>query len=252
MTIAIITGASSGLGRAFFDNLPAACPDVEEVWLVARRADRLEAMAAASPIPVRVLALDLTDTAAYAALETALAETRPAVRLLVNNAGVGELDNMIDSDVATQCRMVDLNCRALTAVTTLVLPYMARGTGRIIQIASIASFVPNARMTVYSSTKAFVLSLSKGLREELRPLGIGVLAVCPGPMATEFLEVANIGDRSPTFRRLPYADPDRVARRALQRSNKGKGMYTPLLLFKVYRVLAKLLPHSVMMKLCKT
>ena len=250
MNIAIITGASSGLGRAFFDRLTSVYPDVEQVWLIARRAERLQEMAAGYPIPVTVLSMDLTDAAAYTELERRLAEEKPTVRLLINNAGVGELDNMIDSDRATQCRMVELNCRALTAVTMVTLPYMQAGCA-IINVASIASFVPNARMTVYSSTKAYVLSLSKGLREELRPLKIHVLAVCPGPMDTEFLTVANITGRSATFRRLPYANPDKVAKTALKKAVAGRGVYTPLLLFKVYRVLAKLLPHSLMMKLCK-
>ncbi len=252
MKIAMITGASAGLGKAFFQQLPAVYPQVEEMWLIARRADRLAEMAADSQVPTQVLSLDLTDTAAFDTLAGRLAAEKPEVELLINNAGMGVLDNMLDSDWATQCRMVDLNCRALTAVTTLVLPYIPEKTGRIIQIASIASFAPTARMTVYSSTKAYVLSLSKGLREELRPHGIGVLAVCPGPMATEFLEVANITGRSETFNRLPYADPSRVALQALKKAKAGRGVYTPLFLLKLYRVLAKILPHSLVMKLCKT
>lgn len=251
MNIAIITGASSGLGRAFFDNLPAAHPDLDQIWLIARRAERLQEMAADSPIPVEVLPMDLTDSSAYDALAQRLTAEKPSVRVLINNAGLGELDNMRDSDWQTQCRMVDLNCRGLTAVTTVTLPYMERGS-YVLNVASIASFVPNARMTVYSSTKAYVLSLSKGLREELRPYKVNVLALCPGPMDTEFLTVANITGRSETFKRLPYANPDRVALRALKKAAAGRGSYTPLLLFKFYRILAKVLPHSLMMKLCKT
>jgi short-subunit dehydrogenase len=107
-------------------------------------------------------------------------------------------------------------------------------------------------MTVYSSTKAYVMSFSRGLREELRPLGINVLAVCPGPMKTEFLDVANITDRSPMFKTLPYSDPEIVADRAVMWAGKGKSVYTPKFLFKLYRVLAKLVPHGLMMKFCKT
>lgn len=252
MNIAIITGASSGLGRAFFESLPAHYPDLGQIWLIARRAERLQEMAASSPVSVAVLPMDLTDSSAFETLADRLMAEKPTVRVLINNAGVGELDNMLDSDWPTQCRMVDLNCRALTAVTTVVLPFMQPGVGHIINVASIASFVPTARMTVYASTKAYVLSLSKGLREELRPKQINVLALCPGPMDTEFLTVANITGRSDTFRRLPYANPDRVARKALKKAAAGRGIYTPLMLFKLYRVLAKLLPHGLMMKLCKT
>lgn len=251
MSIAILTGASAGLGQSFFRSLVARHPDLTGIWLIARRRERLEEMAQDCPIPVTVLPMDLTDSAAYDQLGEQLAAAGDKVKILINNAGVGELDNVMDSDWRTQSRMVDLNCRALTAVTTVVLPYMEKG-GFVLNVCSIASFCPNTRMTVYSSTKAYVMSFSRGLREELRPLGINVLAVCPGPMKTEFLDVANITDRSPMFKTLPYSDPEIVADRAVMWAGKGKSVYTPKFLFKLYRVLAKLVPHSLMMKFCKT
>ena len=251
MSIAIITGASAGLGQSFFHSLQRRHPDLSGIWLIARRRQRLEELAADSPIPVTVLPLDLTDPAAYDALAAKLAQEKAVVRILINNAGVGELDNIADSTWPVQSRMVDLNCRALTAVTTLTLPYMERG-GFVLNVCSIASFCPNTRMTVYSSTKAYVMSFTKGLREELKPLGINALAVCPGPMKTEFLDAANITDRSKMFKTLPYSDPAIVADRAVVLAGRGRCVYTPKLLFKFYRVLAKLVPHSVMMKLCKT
>ena len=251
MSIAILTGASAGLGKSFFASLQKRHPDLDGIWLIARRRERLEEMAADCPIPVTVLSMDLTDSACYDALGEKLKADGIRVKILINNAGVGELDNVADSDWRTQSRMVDLNCRALTAVTTVVLPFMERG-GFVLNVCSIASFCPNTRMTVYSSTKAYVMSFSRGLREELRPLGINVLAVCPGPMKTEFLDVANITDRSPMFKTLPYSEPAIVADRAVMWAGKGKSVYTPKFLFKFYRVLAKLVPHSLMMKFCKT
>ena len=251
MSIAILTGASAGLGRSFFRSLLTRHPDLEGIWLVARRRERLEEMAKDSPVPVTVLAMDLTDPACYDELGAKLKTAGVGVKILINNAGVGELDNVIDSDWPTQSRMVDLNCRALTAVTTVVLPYMEKG-GFVLNVCSIASFCPNTRMAVYSSTKAYVMSFSRGLREELKPHGINVLAVCPGPMKTEFLDVANITDRSPMFKTLPYSDPDIVADRAVKWAGKGKSVYTPKFLFKFYRVLAKLVPHALMMQFCKT
>lgn len=251
MSIAILTGASAGLGRSFFKSITARYPDLSAIWLIARRRERLEAMAADSPVPVTVLPLDLVDTASYDLLGDKLKEEQVKVKMLINNAGLGELDNVADSDWRTQSRMVDLNCRALTAVTTVVLPFMEKG-GFVLNVCSIASFCPNTRMTVYSSTKAYVMSFTRGLREELKPLGINALAVCPGPMKTEFLEVANITDRSPMFKTLPYSDPDVVADRAVVKAARGRSVYTPKLLFKFYRVLAKLAPHSLMMKFCKT
>lgn len=251
MSIAILTGASAGLGKSFFASLKKRHPDLDGIWLIARRRQRLEEMAKDCPIPVTVLSMDLTDPACYDQLGDKLKADGVSVKILINNAGLGELDNVIDSDWRTQGRMVDLNCRALTAVTTVVLPYIEKG-GFVLNVCSIASFCPNARMTVYSSTKAYVMSFSKGLREELKPHGINVLAVCPGPMKTEFLDVANITDRSKMFKTLPYSDPDKVADRAVVLAGKGRGVYTPKLLFKFYRLLAKCVPHCILMKICKT
>ena len=208
-------------------------------------------MAEGCSIPVTVLSMDLTDPACYDELGEKLKADGVSVKILINNAGLGELDNVADSTWPVQSRMVDLNCRALTAVTTVVLPYMKRG-GFVLNVCSIASFCPNTRMTVYSSTKAYVMSFTKGLREELKPLGINALAVCPGPMKTEFLAVANIGQRSKMFQTLPYSDPDKVADKAVVKAAKGKCVYTPKGLFKFYRVLAKLAPHNILMKFCKT
>ena len=251
MKIAIITGASAGLGQSFFHSVVARHPDLDGIWLIARRVERLEALGDGSPIPVTAISMDLTDPACYDALQQRLSAANATVKMLVNNAGVGELNEVADSDWPTQSRMVDLNCRALTAVTTVTLPFMKEGSV-VLNVASIAAFAPNARMTVYSSTKAYVLSFSKGLREELRKKKINVLAVCPGPMATEFLEVANITGRSPMFKLLPYSNPDKVADRAVVLAERGRGVYTPRLFFKFYRLLAKLLPHALIMKLCKT
>ncbi len=251
MSIAILTGASAGLGQSFFKSLIARYPDLDGIWLIARRRDRLEQMAADSPVPVTVLPLDLVDPASYDALGEKLKAENAQVKILINNAGLGELDNVADSTWPVQSRMVDLNCRALTAVTTVVLPFMEKGSF-IINVCSNASFCPNTRMTVYSSTKAYVMSFTKGLREELKPAGINVLAVCPGPMKTEFLAVASIGDRSKMFQTLPYSDPDKVADGAVKKAARGRCVYTHLFLFKFYRVLAKLVPHNILMKFCKT
>ena len=123
---------------------------------------------------------------------------------------------------------------------------------QIINTCSIASFVPNPGLTVYSSTKAYVLSFTKGLREELKPLGINCMCVCPGPMKTEFLTVAKIEPGvSKAFDTLPYCDVSDVAKKALLASKKGRCVYTNRAVYKLYRLVAKLLPHSFLMKLAK-
>lgn len=246
--IAIVTGASSGLGAEFIKNIHYQYPTIDEVWTIQRR----EIEDGASELPIRSICLDLTDNQNYPKLEAILKEENPDIRLLINNAGFGKIGNLCDSKYDEQGLMVDLNIRAATVITTICLPYMQRGAN-IINIASIAAFAPNPRMTVYSSTKAYVLSFSKSLREELKPLGINCIAVCPGPMYTEFLPVAGIEKgASKTFDTLPYADPSKVAVKSLKKAKSGATVYTPLFFYKFYRVLAKLLPHNLIMKMSKT
>lgn len=253
MKTAIITGASSGLGVEFVRLLTAAFPEIESLWLIARRRDRLEELAVqyGEGLEVRVLPLDLCSESAFTVLRFELESQKPDVRLLVNNAGCGYLGSMGEVDTDTQTRMTKLNVTALTAVTNSVLPYMDRGA-RIINVSSIASFCPNARMTVYSSTKAYVSSFTRGLSEELRHRGVRITAVCPGPMATEFLDIGGITGHSKMFDTLPYCDPEKVAAGAYAASIAGQTFYTPKLFYKFYRVLAKIIPHSLMVKLAKT
>lgn len=252
MTVAILTGASAGLGQSFFQAMCANGPQVDEIWLIARRRERLEEMAASAvDCKVRVLPLDLTVSDSFVALRELLEQEKPDVRALINNAGFGKMGYVEELDPVEQGGMVDLNVRALTVLSAMVLPYMQKGAF-VLNVCSIASFVPNPRMTVYSSTKAYVLSFSKGLREEVKKRGVNVLALCPGPMRTEFLPVAGIAaGSSKTFDTLPYACPDRVAVLALKKARQGRAVFTPLGFFKFYRVLAKLLPHNWLMKLAK-
>ena len=252
MKTAIITGASSGLGQEFVRQLADVFPEIESYWLIARRADRLEELAGSLPDKqVECLPLDLCDLMSFSTLQEKLTAEQPEVALLINNAGCGYLGNLGEMPTATQTRMVDLNLRALTAVTNITVPFMAPG-GCILNVSSIASFCPNPRMTVYSSTKAYVSSFTVGLAEELKPKGITVTAVCPGPMKTEFLDVGNITGNSKMFATLPYCDQVRVAGGALRAARAGRTIYTPKLFYKFYRLLAKVTPVKLMVKLAKT
>lgn len=252
MKVAVITGASSGLGCEYVKQT-SALADIDEIWLIARNAEKLHGVAAAvAGKSTRCLPLDLENPESFEIYQTLLQEIKPDVRLLINNAGFGKLGMVADILPAEQTGMIDVNCRALTAVTALTLPYMSAKSG-IINVSSIASFAPTPRMTVYSATKAYVAAFSKALHEELRPRGIRVLTVCPGPMATPFLETAEIiGAHSPAFDNLPYCQPHLVAARSLQRLLRGKSWYTNRFIYKLYRVLAKLLPHNLVMKISKT
>lgn len=251
MKIAIITGASAGLGTEFVKRISTHYPDIEELWLIARREDKLREAAGFTSIPSKIIPLDLTVDESYTALSDMLDAEGADVRLLINNSGCGYLGNVGDGELDRLTRTVDLNVRGLTAVTHVTIPHMTKGSA-IINVSSIASFCPNARMSTYSSTKAYVTSFTFGIAEELRDRGITATAVCPGPMDTDFVYLGEIRGQSKTFETLPYCDPAKVAEGALRAAKKGRTIYTPRAFYKFYRVLAKVLPTKLMIKFAKT
>ena len=252
MNIAVITGASSGIGKDYVRAVYEMYPELDEIWIIARRQKLLEEIAESTAKKVVAFPLDITDEASIAQYKEKLQSSNANVRLLINNAGFGRLSRFDECDIADSAGMIRLNCEALTVMTAVTLPFMNEG-GEIVNLCSIASFAPNTRMAVYSSTKAFVMSLSRALREELKTREINVLAVCPGPMDTEFLSVANIEKgTSRTFDTLPRVNPRVMAVKSLKASKRRRAVYTNLLFFKFYRLLAKILPHSLVIKLCGT
>ena len=252
MKTAIITGASSGLGREFVRQIADVFPEIECYWLIARRAERLEEMAADLPDKtVKCIPMDLCDNMSFMTFRELLMTEQPEIALLVNNAGCGYLGEVGQVDTASQTRMVDLNVRALTAITNMAVHYMDEGS-HILNVSSIASFCPNPRMTVYSASKAYVTSYTVSAAEELKTKGITVTAVCPGPMKTEFLDIGSIAGNSRMFELLPYCDQVRVAGGALRAAKAGRTIYTPKLFYKFYRVLAKVTPVKLMVKFTKT
>ena len=250
--VAIITGASAGLGAEFTRQIAAQFPEINTFWLIARRIGKLEDLAQALPgKQVVCLGLDLCDAKSFRQLADYLAEQRPSVGLLVNSAGCGTLGNLGEVSNESQARMCDLNIRALTLTTNCVVPYMARG-GHIINVSSIAAFCPNPRMTVYSASKAYVSAFTGGLADELKPRGISVTAVCPGPMKTEFLDLAGITGNSRTFETLPYCEPQQVVAGAIAAARRGRTFYTPKGFYKFYRFVAKILPMKWMIGATRT
>ena len=179
MKIAVITGASSGLGREYAFAAARRYADIDELWLIARREENLRQTAEQISKRVRIIPLDITKEESVKTYISMLEEEKPEIALLINNAGFGKLGDFDKLSYEDNGGMVRLNCEALTVMTSVSLPYMKNG-GEIVNTCSIAAFAPNTRMAVYCSTKAYVLSLSKALRSELRPRGINVLAVCPG------------------------------------------------------------------------
>lgn len=188
----IITGASSGLGEAYSE---ALARDEAEVILIARRQDRLEQLAerlrASHPSVVpRVLPCDLADPAARAQLTATLAALPPAPTLLINNAGLGDYGDLSSADPQKLNRMMQVNMLAVVELTRALLPCLQQCGGGIIHISSLAAdlFIPD--FALYAASKSFVASFSEALRLELKQHGIPVLAVCPGPVHTEFGSVA--------------------------------------------------------------
>ena len=212
----LITGASAGLGEGF---ARAFAAQGEDLILTARRAERLEALAAElrekHGVAVHLFPADLAQPDAPGQLLAAIAAAGLTIDQLVNNAGYGAQGAFAEGDAADQLGMIDLNCRALVALTRGVLPDMvARRAGGVLNIASTAAFQPGPWMAVYYATKAFVLSFSEAVHEEVKGHNVRVAALCPGPTRTEFADRAGLGD-SPLFRRFARSS-DTVVRDGLK------------------------------------
>ena len=177
MKIAIVTGASSGMGREFVLQLTQyITPD--EIWVIARRQAALETLQAQSPVPIRPVPLDLGDPDSFTAYRKLLKEENPEVRLLINAAGFGKFGSYANILPEEDCAMIDLNCKALVLMTRLTLPYMGKNS-HIVQLDSLSAFQPVPYITTYGATKAFVLSYSRAMNRELKSAGIRVMAVSP-------------------------------------------------------------------------
>ncbi len=210
---ALVTGASSGIGAAFARALHSRG---EKLILVARRGDRLRALAdeLGGESAATAIAADLSQPGCGARLAAEVQERRLAVDLLVNNAGVGDAGPVAEADPARLIGMVDLNARAIVEVTRAFLPAMIeRGQGRIINVASTAAFQPIPSFAVYAASKAFVLSFTEALSDEVASTGVRVECLCPGLTATEFQEIAHT--KNVALNRTPAATPEQVVAAAL-------------------------------------
>lgn len=241
-SIAIVTGASSGLGAELVSLLAeGAFGPLDQIWAVSRRAERT------SP-RVRPFALDLTDLTSFDVLERALAETPGArVALLVNNAGFGTFGDFAAMPAPDNAAMVRLLALAPVELTYRALPYMAAGS-RILNVSSVAAFVPQPGLATYSAAKRFVLDLSRALDAELGPVGIHVTALCPKFMRTGFLDHAGAGDVAARMAGLTgFEDVRRVARRALDAARAGRALCIPSADMRAFYVAARLLPYPLLM-----
>lgn len=247
--IAIVTGASSGMGREFVLQL-SNYVKVDEIWVIARREAALESLKSQVPVSVRPIALDLCDSASFAVVGQMLDVEKPSIKLLVNAAGFGKFGAFHKVSLDDECRMLDLNCKALLMMTRLCIPYMPRGS-HILELDSLSAFQPVPYITTYGATKAFVLSYSRAMNRELKSKGIRVMAMNPGWVKTEFFNHAfqtNSDHEVQYFNRL-YEAKDCVATGLKDLYNSKKDYSVHGLPVKLQVFLVKIVPHSMVMNI---
>ncbi len=241
--VALVTGASAGLGVEFARQLSGRG---YSLVLVARRKDRLDELATELG-NARPVAIDLSKSTAADNLMADLKDNGEVVDLLVNNAGFGLIGNFAELDSRRERQMIDLNVGTLSDLCRAVAPSMIeRRTGGIINVASIAAFQPGPKMAVYFATKAFVLSLSEALHEELRPHGVKVSCLCPGPTRTEFGDVAGFAGNA-TFDRIAM-NAREVVEIGLKGLEANQAVVIPGWMNKVTAASTRFAPRSVVRK----
>lgn len=246
--VAIITGASSGIGEEFALKLDLL-ENYDEMWLIARNEENLNRVAKALKTATKVIPLDLTEYESYEKFKNLLNEENPDIRMLVNCSGFGKFGSYKDIKVMDELKMVDLNSRAPIALTEYSLPYMREGA-KILQVASIAGFHPIPYLNVYAATKVFLLNYSRALNYELRDRKITVTAVCPGWTKTAFFDVATeMGTKREVTKYTGMRTAEEIVLKAIKASRKGKDIAVLGLQNNGHRFLAKLVPYSAIMRI---
>ena len=247
MNIAIVTGASSGMGRDFVLQLPSYV-QVDEIWVIARRTEALEHLKEETSVPVRPISMDLLNMESFTRFQSILEEEKPNIKLLVNAAGFGKFGAYHKVSITDAARMIDLNCKALVLMTRLCLPYMTSGS-HILQLDSLSAFQPVPYITTYGATKSFVLSYSRAMNRELKPRGIRMMAMNPGWVKTEFFNHAfqTNGDGEVKYFDKLWEAKDVVATglKDLYKTRKDYSIHGFSVRMQVRMV--KLLPHSMVM-----
>lgn len=246
MKIAVITGASSGMGREFVRQL-TGLEAFDEVWVIARREERLNELKKEIGDFIRPIPLDLQNEEDLKKYQKLLEEEAPEVAVLVNASGYGKFEAFADLDLDSQLGMIDLNAKALTAITYMTLPYLKKGS-RVYQIGSLSSFQPVPYIGVYGATKAYVLSFTRAVNAELRHTGIKMMAVCPGWVRTEFFNRAVVDSDVITYYNKFFTSKQ-VVTRAIRDMKKGKDVSVVGFSIRMQVLATKLLPHKLVMKI---
>ncbi len=251
MNIIIITGASSGMGMEFalqLDNVFET--SIDEIWLIARRKEQMLEVASSMEHTTRVLDMDVTGKDDMKRLKKLLAKEKPVIRMLVNCAGYGVMGEFSKLKMQEELGMIDVNCKALTQMTYLCIPFM-RKNSRIIQLASSAAFMPQPGFAVYAATKAYVNSLSRALSEELRKKKIYVTSVCPGHVDTPFFNIAEKDGKILAIKKLTMVKAEQVVERAIKDSFHKKTVSVYSGYIKAFGILAKVFPHKLILTIMR-
>lgn len=241
--IAIITGATGGLGREFLKQILKE--EIDEVWAIARNEQKLLELRKQYGEKVIPFSIDLSDIKGIEQIENMLEENKPHVEYLINNAGIAKMGKYNDFTIEEMDKTINVNCKAPVMLAQICIPYMGKGS-KILNISSVSAFQPNPYINLYAASKAFERSYSRALNVELEGTGIISVAVCPGWIDTELLQ-KEINGKKVKFPGL--VTPDRVVAQAIKDAKKGKDMSVCSLYVKCQHVNVKLLPQRWVMKM---
>ena len=248
MKIAVITGASSGMGREFVVKLDKK-HSFDEIWVIARRREKLEELQSETKAVIRPIVLDLQNRESIYEYQNLLESEKPEIEVLVNAAGFGHFGYFTEASMEKQLDIIELNDRALVGITYTSIPYIKKGS-QIYNLGSLSSFQPVPAINVYGASKAFVLSFSRALNVELKSKGIRVMAVCPGWVKTDFFDRAVTDDTISYYNR--FYTSEQVVKRAIKDMKRKKDVSICGFPVRVQVFFVKLLPHKLVMKVwCK-
>ncbi len=241
--IAIITGASGGIGKAFVREL--ANEPLDEIWVIGRNGERLLQLKKEFGQKIIPLCKDLTETDDLISISNFLKEKPPSVLWLINNAGIAKMAHTVDFSAAEINKTIDLNCKAPCTLINICFPYFEKGS-KILNVCSASAFQPVPHLNLYAATKAFERSYSRALNAEFKTYRITVTAVCPGWVDTEMLSKELNGKKV----KFPgIVAPEKVAKKAIKDAKKGKDMSVCSLYVKCQHLNVKLLPQKLTMKI---
>ena len=246
MNIAVVTGASSGMGREFAKRIDKE--NLDEIWAIALDSEGLKELSKEVKTSVKLFPLDLTKEESFTEINNALEENKPNIKWLVNASGFGKFGRNTDIDTSALTNMIDLNCKALVKLTQDCLKYMKEGA-RIVQFGSVAAFQPIPFISVYGATKAFVLSYSRSLNVELKPRKISVSCICPFWTKTQFFKRAVDPKNAVVKKYICMYDAGKVIDKAYKDSLKRKEISIYGVKARNQVRLVKLLPHKLVMKI---